>query len=154
MKSEQTHKGCVLHGSVRCVSSLDMTLASGGCPPWLQPSSEGLGLLPGIWGAPKKENVDGARSIFGTARRVWAMVLWLDPPKNRPYLYTGGEYDKYRANSERIQVTCIYNCSCFVMVYIYKQYNAKGVLCAIYLCVCVGLVWFLCLLAYQPLWVI
>ena len=38
----------------------------------------------GAWGESFKENADGARGIFGTARRVWATALRLDPPKKWP----------------------------------------------------------------------
>ena len=43
--------------------------ASGGHPPGFLPSSEGLGLLHGIWGAHLKGNADGARGILDNAGR-------------------------------------------------------------------------------------
>ena len=43
----------MLYGSFGCVSSLDIPLPSGGRLPGLKPSSEGLELLPGAWGALK-----------------------------------------------------------------------------------------------------
>ena len=46
---------------------------------WLLPSYSVLGLLPGTQDTPIKENADGAKGIFGNARRVWAAALRLDP---------------------------------------------------------------------------
>ena len=85
---------------VGCVLWLDVPLASGGRTPRLWPSSEGLGLSPGAWGAPFKGNADGVRSIFGNAGRVWATALRLAHQKKglchtRP---VGGTEDKYHQN--------------------------------------------------------
>ena len=44
----------------------------------------GLGLLPGAWGTPNKENANGAKGIFGNAGCVWAAALRPDPPLKRP----------------------------------------------------------------------
>ena len=60
--------GCdyVPHSSFGCVPPLDISpLASGGRPhPRLKPSSEGLGLSPGVWGAPKRGMPTGSEAFL------------------------------------------------------------------------------------------
>ena len=82
-----------LHGFGRCVSSLNIPLASVGRPHRLKPSSEGLGLSPGPWGAsqrgmPTGPNASGLRPCDWTHLKNGLV----------PYSYAGGAYDKYSTN--------------------------------------------------------
>ena len=63
--------------------------ASGSNPPGFYP----LGLLPGAWSAPNKENADRAEGIFGNTGRVWDWTHL----KNGLVLYFsgGGTENKY-----------------------------------------------------------
>ena len=59
--------GCdyVPHSSFGCVPPLDTSpLALGGRPPRLKPSSEGLGLSPDAWGAPKRGMPTGLEAFL------------------------------------------------------------------------------------------
>ena len=72
------NSGAVLppDGSAGCSSTLEISLRpQGAIPPCFYPLREGIGLLPGAWGAPKKGNTDGAEGIFGLAGRVWVLAL-------------------------------------------------------------------------------
>ena len=51
-------------------SALEISSGLRGPSPRLLPPYEGLGLLPGAWGAPNKGNDDGAKGIFGNAEHV------------------------------------------------------------------------------------
>ena len=82
-------------GSVECGSTLDIPLASRGCPPRLHPALEGLGLSPGARGAPKKGMPTGPEAFL---EQPEASRLRSCDRTNlrRPHSYAGGAYDKYR----------------------------------------------------------
>ena len=90
---------CVLHGSVGCVSSLDISLASGGRPPRLKPPFE-VGLSPG---APKRGMPTGPDEFLGLPDASGLQPCDRTHLKNGlvPYSYVGGAYDKYSTLSQR-----------------------------------------------------
>ena len=77
-----TLASCGVSGTnlVGCVSLVDMPRTSRVRPHQPLAFSEGLGLSPGVWGAPFWGSANGVRGILGAARPVWNAALCLDLP--------------------------------------------------------------------------
>ena len=86
--------GASIWPGVACL--LEIFLRPQGATPQAFTPLWGLALLPGAWGAPIKENADGAEDIFGNAGRVWAMALRPDPTQKRPCAILIGWWDGWQ----------------------------------------------------------